>query len=236
MESGLAPRSVNRKISTIKSFYKYLRKMGVVEQNPAARIQAVKTPKRLVQTVAADDLNDLLTNDLFDDNYNGLLAKTIIELLYGTGLRRSEVIQLPLAAVDFGNKSIRVTGKGNKTRIVPLASVTVQALKKYAEARKNTGTTANTFFVTQTGKKIYPSLVYNAVNTYLSLVTTIGKKSPHILRHSYATHLLDGGADVNEIKELLGHASLSATQVYTHNSVEKLKQAYNQSHPREAKN
>jgi integrase/recombinase XerC len=189
-----------------------------------------------VQTVAADNLEDLLTQDFFKDDYNGILAKTILELLYGTGLRRSELIQLPLADVDFASGVIRVTGKRNKTRIVPLSAPTKKALQAYVEERKKITCTANTFFVTQTGKKIYPTLVYNAVKYYLSFVTTVGKKSPHILRHSFATHLLDGGADVNEIKELLGHANLSATQVYTHNSVEKLKQAYNQSHPREAKN
>jgi len=236
MEKDYHPKSVNRKISSIKSFYKYLRKIGEVEINPASRLQAVKGPKRLVKTVSDTEISELLNEDLFTEDLKGIRAKAIIELLYATGIRRSELISLKFSDVDFDNCTIKVLGKRNKTRIIPFPESLSKVLQKYLALQPRTDSKSLTFFLTEKGKMMYPKLVYDVVNSYLGLVTTIDKKSPHILRHTYATHLLNKGADVNDIKELLGHASLSATQVYTHNSFEKLKKEYNQTHPREHKN
>ena len=236
MEKDYHPKSVNRKISSIKSFYKYLRKIGEVKINPALRLQAVKGPKRLVKTVSDAEMSELLSEELFSEDLKGVRAKAIIELLYATGIRRSELISLKYNDVDFENCTIKVLGKRNKTRIIPFPESLSKVLLKYLELQPRTDPKSLTFFLTEKGKMMYPKLVYDVVNSYLGLVSTIDKKSPHILRHTYATHLLNKGANVNDIKELLGHASLSATQVYTHNSFEKLKKEYNQTHPREYKN
>lgn len=237
MEQGLEPKSVNRKLSSVKSFFKYLRKVGVLEVNPAAKIQTVKTAKRLVKTVAQSDLLNLLDGqDYFSNDLKGCRAKAIIELLYATGIRRSELMSLKLADVDFSAYTVKVLGKRNKVRLVPFPKEVEKTLKAYQQLQPRNQTSPALFFLTDKGKKLYPKLVYDVVNRYLSYVTTVDKKSPHILRHSYATHLLNKGADVNDIKELLGHANLSATQVYTHNAIEKLKTEYNQTHPREQKN
>ncbi len=237
MEQSLEAKTVNRKLSAVKSFFKYLRKVGELETNPAAKIQTIKTAKRLVTTVAADDLGDLLDNEAyFENDLKGWRAKAIIELLYATGIRRSELMNLELNDVDFVNYSVKVIGKRNKARIVPFPKEVESTLRTYQELQPRNQSSPALFFLTDKGKKLYPKLVYDTVNRYLSFVTTVDKKSPHILRHSYATHLLNKGADVNDIKELLGHANLSATQVYTHNSIEKLKSEYNQTHPREHKN
>lgn len=236
MEQGLEAKSVNRKLSAVKSFFKYLRKIGVLDANPAAKIQTIKTPKRLVTTVAEDDLNKLLDqDDYFQNDLNGWRSKAIIELLYATGMRRSELINLKHQDVDFANSIVKVIGKRNKARLIPFPKQVEQTLSTYAKLQSRNQDSPPLFFLTNNGKKLYPKLVYDTVNRYLSYVTTVDKKSPHILRHSYATHLLNKGADVNDIKELLGHANLSATQVYTHNSIEKLKSEYNQTHPREHK-
>ena len=237
MEMGLAAKSVNRKLSAVKSFFKYLRKSGVIDTNPAARLLAVKTAKRLVTTVAQDDLDALLDEDAyFTNDLKGWRAKAMIELLYTTGIRRSELMNLEVGNVDLTNHTIKVIGKRNKVRLVPFPEDAKRSLLTYKSLQPRNPSSPPLFFLTDKGKKVYPKLVYDTVNRYLSYVTTVEKKSPHILRHSYATHLLNNGADVNDIKELLGHANLSATQVYTHNSIEKLKTEYNQSHPREHKN
>ena len=237
MEEDYNPRSVNRKISSLKSYFKFLRTLEVIKVNPASRLQAVKTAKHLVKTVAADEMISLFQAEgIFADDLNGLRARAIIEMLYSTGIRRNELITLKLSDVDFSAHTIKVVGKRKKSRLIPFPKSLESVLKKYIELQPRTNESKNLFFLTNRGKKIYPKLVYDTVNGYLSLVSTIDKKSPHILRHSYATHLLNKGADVNDIKELLGHASLSATQVYTHNSFEKLKKEYNQTHPREHKN
>ncbi len=237
MQMGRKPKSVNRKLSSIKSFFGYLRKQGKVETNPALPIQTVKTPKVLVNTVGEDELHNLLTSSgYFEDSLEGWRSRAIIELLYATGMRRSELINIKLNAVDFTKHQIRVVGKRNKERIIPFPHEAEQPLRKYIDLQPRNSQSPDVLFLTDKGKMLYPKLVYNVVNRYLSYVTTVNKKSPHILRHSYATHLLNKGADVNDIKELLGHANLSATQVYTHNSIEKLKTEYNQAHPREQQN
>ena len=236
MEQGLEPKTVNRKLSAIKSFFKFLRKTGDLDANPAAQIQAVKTPKRLVTTVAEEDLGALLDQDsYFEDTLKGWRSRAIIELLYATGMRRSELINVLQADVDFVNGTVKVIGKRNKARLIPFPKDIEQTLSKYTTLQPRNPSSPPLFFLTDKGKKLYPKLVYDVVNRYLSYVTTVDQKSPHILRHSYATHLLNKGADVNDIKELLGHANLSATQIYTHNSIDKLKTEYNQTHPREDK-
>lgn len=236
MELDFHPKTVNRKISAIRAYFTYLRKTGALEVNPTATIKAVKTPKTLVQTVSEDEMAALLNNDHFDDSLEGCRAKAIVELLYATGMRRAEIINVKREHFDLEAKTLRITGKRNKTRIVPIPQLAADALVRYMTMQDARGDAEQGYiFLTDKGKKLYPALVYTTVKRYLSIVSTVKKRSPHVLRHSFATHLLNKGADLNDIKELLGHANLSATQVYTHNSFKKLKSVYNQSHPREAK-
>ena len=233
METGLNPKSVNRKISSIKAYIRYMRKEGVININPAATLKSIKTPKTLVSALSEDEISDLLNNDFFDKSPQGLRARAMIELMYATGVRRSELINLKLSALDLGQKTIRVIGKRNKERLIPLTDASIEAITGYLSIRPS-GQSDAFLFLTDKGKKLYPELVYATVKRYLSYVSSLQKKSPHVLRHTFATHLLNKGADMNDIKELMGHANLSATQVYTHNSFEQLKSVYNQSHPREA--
>ena len=233
METGLNPKSVNRKISSIKAYIRYMRKEGVININPAATLKSIKTPKTLVSALSEDEISDLLNNDFFDKSPQGLRARAMIELMYATGVRRSELINLKLSALDLGQKTIRVIGKRNKERLIPLTDASIEAITGYLSIRPSWQSDAF-LFLTDKGKKLYPELVYATVKRYLSYVSSLQKKSPHVLRHTFATHLLNKGADMNDIKELMGHANLSATQVYTHNSFEQLKSVYNQSHPREA--
>jgi integrase/recombinase XerC len=233
MEAGINPKSVNRKISSIKAYIRYMRKAGVISTNPAATLKSIKTPKILVSALGENELSDLLSADFFDETPQSIRARAIIELFYATGIRRSELINLKLSGIDVSQKTIRVIGKRNKERLIPLTNTAVQAINHYLSVRPvNPQTTF--LFLTDKGKKLYPELVYATVKRYLSYVSSLQKKSPHVLRHTFATHLLNKGADMNDIKELMGHANLSATQVYTHNSFEQLKSVYNQSHPREA--
>jgi integrase/recombinase XerC len=236
MEAGFDPKTVNRKLSSTKSYFKYLRKTERIKVNPAATINAVKTKKVLVSALSEFEMQDLLDEGYFENDLNGCRSRAIIELLYATGMRRAELIELKYDTIDFANKLIRVTGKRNKTRIIPLTQSALAALEQYLSHPDRAASVEAYLFVTDKGKKLYPELVYNTVKRYLSFVTTLNKKSPHVLRHTYATHLLNNGADMNDIKELMGHANLSATQVYTHNSFEQLKSVYNQTHPREDKN
>jgi integrase/recombinase XerC len=233
METGLNPKSVNRKISSIKAYIRYMRKEGVININPAATLKSIKTPKTLVSALSENEISDLLNNDFFDESPEGLRARAMIELMYATGVRRSELINLKLSGLDLGQKTIRVIGKRNKERLIPLTDASIEAISGYLSIRPSAQNEVF-LFLTDKGKKLYPELVYTTVKRYLSYVSSLQKKSPHVLRHTFATHLLNKGADMNDIKELMGHANLSATQVYTHNSFEQLKSVYNQSHPREA--
>jgi integrase/recombinase XerC len=233
METGLNPKSVNRKISSIKAYIRYMRKEGVININPAATLKSIKTPKTLVSSLSENEISDLLNNDFFDESPEGLRARAMIELMYATGVRRSELINLKLSGLDLGQKTIRVIGKRNKERFIPLTDASIEAISGYLSIRPSAQNEVF-LFLTDKGKKLYPELVYTTVKRYLSYVSSLQKKSPHVLRHTFATHLLNKGADMNDIKELMGHANLSATQVYTHNSFEQLKSVYNQSHPREA--
>lgn len=228
--------SVHRKISCLRVFYKYLRKEGVLRNDPLEKVVLPKRKKTLPVFVEEEALARLLDNDNFGENFAGIRNRTIIELLYVTGMRRSELIGLKDHDVDLKESSLKVTGKRNKQRIIPLVKSVVKPLEQYLRIRNESVGTApdGWFFITDKGNKLYDKYVYNIVNSYLAMVTTIEKKSPHILRHTFATHMLNRGADLNSIKELLGHANLSATQIYTHNTFEKLREVYIKRHPRGA--
>jgi integrase/recombinase XerC len=231
IDEGNVPRSVNRKLSSLKSFFKYLQKLNLVKVNPLLKITAPKVNKRLPVFVEEKQMDVLIDEVEFGDDYIGHLNKLIIELFYFTGIRLSELINLKITNVDYSSKSIKVLGKRNKERIIPINDELSDHLGQYYKLRQGMAG-GDFFFVNKTGKKLYPQLVYRVIHSYLQLVTSIDKKSPHVLRHSFATHMLNHGADLNAIKELLGHSNLSATQVYTHNTFEKLTRIYKQAHPR----
>ena len=235
LDDGIEARSANRKISTLRAFYKFLVKEEILSSNPVAKVQAPKLAKKLPSFVEEAKLINLLdSTSIFDEGFIGVRDKLIIELLFGTGIRLSELLGLSINAVDLNNQTIKVLGKRNKERIIPINHSLVNQIKDYLTQRivVVTDTNVSSFIVTEKGEKAYAKLIYRIVHRYLSLVTTQDKKSPHLLRHSYATSLLNHGADINAIKELLGHASLAATQVYTHNSIERIKTIYKQAHPK----
>ncbi len=232
IEEEITPRSITRKISTLKSFYKYLLKTNVVKNNPLLKVVPPKMASRLPVYVAENEMNILLNEISFDTDFEGCRDQLILELFYSTGIRLSELIGLHTSSVDFNNSSIKVLGKRNKERIIPLNKKIYTVLLNYIKLRDEIGFTSDLFFLTKKGEKMYPKLVYRIVNCYLSKVTTLSKKSPHVLRHTFATHMLNNGAEINSIKEILGHANLSATQVYTHNTIEKLKNIHKQAHPK----
>lgn len=226
--------SVHRKISCLRVFYKYMRKEGVIKNDPLEKVVLPKRKKTLPVFVGEEAITNLLDNNYFGEDFAGVRNRTIIELLYMTGIRRSELIGLHENDVDLTEGSLKVTGKRNKQRIIPLVKPIIRRLDEYIQIRNASVSTNQNgwFFITDKGNKLYDKYVYNIVNSYLAMVTTIEKKSPHILRHTFATHMLNRGADLNSIKELLGHANLSATQIYTHNTFEKLKEVYKDKHPR----
>jgi integrase/recombinase XerC len=234
MDNNYSAVSVHRKISCLRIFYKYLRKESIVQNNPMEKVVLPKRKKKLPVFVAEEALDNLLDKYEFGNDFKGVLNRTIIEMLYLTGMRRAELIGLKNSDVDLSSSTVKVTGKRNKQRIIPLISSFNSRINEYTELRDEQFEKINGdwFFVTLSGKKLYDKYVYNTVRNYLSMVTTIEKKSPHVLRHTFATHMLNNGADLNSIKELLGHANLSATQIYTHNTFEKLKEVYKQAHPR----
>lgn len=234
MNEGQSARSVNRKISTLRSYYKFLMKKGKLRSNPTEGVQGPKTPKRNPAFVPATHMNTLLDQLQFPEGYEGQRDRMIIELFYFTGMRLSELIGLKEMDIDTYHQTIRVLGKRNKERLIPMSPVLQQRLQEYIRLRHETfGSGAEAFlFLTAKGKKMYPKMVYNLVNAALGAVTTVEQKSPHVLRHTFATHMLNNGADINAIKEILGHASLAATQVYTHNTLEKMKQVYKKAHPK----
>jgi integrase/recombinase XerC len=228
LEKGLSPRSVNRKISTLKTYFKFLIREGELIENPMMKIVAPKSKKRLPVFIEEDQIASLLNEVQFETGFIGQRNKLIIELFYVTGIRLSELINIKISDVDFNNQSIKVLGKRNKERIIPLSSSMINGLNNFiVNNQKN-----HFLFTNLDGMKLYTKLVYRLVNKYIAKISSVNKKSPHILRHTFATHMLNNGADINAIKELLGHANLSATQVYTHNTIEKLKTVYKQAHPR----
>ncbi|SEA70474.1 tyrosine-type recombinase/integrase [Bizionia paragorgiae] len=237
VEDKLSNRSINRKISSLQSYFKFLLKVEAIEVNPLAKHKALKTSKKIQVPFSEAEVNRVLDGRAHNNTFEGLRNKLIIELFYSTGMRRSELIGLQLSSIDFSNKTIKVLGKQNKERFIPLLDSVIVTLKAYLQERqalKNNGD-SNYLFLTQKGVKIYETLVYRIINEYFSEASLKAKKSPHILRHSFATHLLNQGASLNAVKELLGHASLAATQVYTHNSISELKKVYSNSHPRSKK-
>jgi integrase/recombinase XerC len=234
LDQGISPRSVNRKLSTLKSFARYLMRQGIISVNPLNKVLKPKMSKRIPAFIDEEKLNQFLDNYEFGEDYEGLRNQLIIELLYQTGMRRSELIGLKTSSINFADSHLRVLGKRNKERIIPINNELGKRLKEFTELRNQVFPMQNNDYLLLTSKAqpVYPKLVYRIITEFLKLVTTLDKKSPHVLRHSFATHLLNRGADLNAIKELLGHANLSATQVYTHNTFEKLKDIYKQAHPR----
>jgi integrase/recombinase XerC len=233
MEEGLTERSVLRKLSTLKSFYKYMIRSGQCEHNPTLVVIPPRMPRRNPVFVEESQMRSLFEDVDFGNDFPGMRDKLILEVFYATGMRLSELIDLKTADVSFSGNTLKVHGKRNKERLIPFTNKTGEAIRYYLELKEKQGH-GNTeyLFVTDKGSRLYPRLVYRIVNKYLGMVTTLGHKSPHVLRHTFATHMLNNGAELNAIKEFLGHANLSATQVYTHNTVEKLKKIYKQAHPR----
>ena len=228
LEKGINPRSVNRKISTLKTYFKFLIREGEIIENPIMKVVAPKSKKRLPVFIEEDQIASLLNEVQFESGFIGQRNKLIIELFYVTGIRLSELINIKISDVDFSNQSIKVLGKRKKERIIPLSSSMINSLDNFIKNNHKN----HFLFTNLDGVKLYTKLVYRVVNKYIAKISSVNKKSPHILRHTFATHMLNNGADINAIKELLGHANLSATQVYTHNTIEKLKTVYKQAHPR----
>lgn len=235
-EKGLSSRSVNRKLSALRSWYKFLLRNKRVSQNPLSRIVPPKSGKRLPVYVERPAIDRLLYQIDFPETFEGQTERLVIELLYNTGIRRSELVQLKTNDINWSAANLKVLGKGNKERIIPLSQDILNKLRAYRKEKEKLAEYDREYLlVTPKGKKVYPQYIYRIVKKWLGLVTTLDKKSPHILRHSFATHLTNNGADLNAVKELLGHASLAATQVYTHNSIERLKAIYDQAHPKSGK-
>ncbi|MDG1716895.1 MAG: tyrosine-type recombinase/integrase [Saprospiraceae bacterium] len=233
MKNGMSPKSVNRKISSLRSFYKYLIKKSIVDKNPMLKVISPKIPRRLPDYVSKTDIAILFDSISLGNTYCEARNYIIMLLLYNTGMRKSELIGLTDESVDYAQKRIAVVGKGNKQRIIPVTNDLLTKIRKYIQIRNQSFECRESFLLlTDKGKPMYPKLVYNVVNRVLVSMATSTKKSPHILRHTFATHMANNGAELNTIKELLGHASLAATQVYTHNSIEKLKDVYSRSHPK----
>ncbi len=233
-QQGMESKSINRKISTLKSFFKYQLRQQSITVSPMTAIISPKVNKRLPQFVDKNDMSTLLSHVEFPDTWTGKTDELIIELFYNTGMRQAELVGLKEIDISRGNSTIKVLGKGNKERIIPVNNQLIQKMQDYiAEKKKEHEVFDKTvLLITASGKKLYPRYVYNTVNKYLGMVTTIDKKSPHVLRHSFATHLMNNGADLNAVKELLGHSSLAATQIYTHNTIEKLKNIHKKAHPK----
>jgi integrase/recombinase XerC len=241
VENKLDNRSVNRKIATLRSFYNFLLRHKVISADPMLKVKALKTDKPLPKYIEEKPMETLLDDIEFSDDFSGVRDKLVLELLYGTGMRLAELIGLKINDINLYNNSLTVLGKRNKQRIIPINSSLANLIKNYLIFRENFsqstdspvgGTSNQQLIITDTGTEIYPMFVQRLVKKYLSMVTSLQQKSPHVLRHTFATHLLNRGADLNAIKDLLGHSSLAATQIYTHNSIEKLKKVYEKAHPK----
>lgn len=231
-EMELTGKSLNRKISSLKSFFKYQIQQGQLKKSPMETVISPKISKRLPAFVAEGDMEQLLLNLSFSEGWKGLTEQRVIQLFYATGMRLSELILCKENQLDVSKSVIKVLGKGNKERILPISKTLAQELSDYIAEKPTIAAGNPHLFVTEKGKSLQPRSVYSFVKFYLSQVTTLQKKSPHVLRHSFATHLMNNGADLNAVKELLGHASLAATQVYTHNTIEKLKEVFAKAHPK----
>lgn len=234
-DESLQAKSVNRKISAVRAFYRYKLKIKELTTNPTLSVHAPKIPKKLPQYVDAKDMEHLFSDIPFEDTFEGLRDRTVLEFFYATGMRLSELLNIKTQDIHLQDNTVKVLGKRNKERLIPFGNRLSELLtiylgyleKKFVEGTKN-----NYIFVTANGEQLYPKAVYRIVRKYLDMVTTIDKRSPHVIRHTFATHMLNNGADLNAIKTILGHSSLASTQVYTHSSIEQLKSIYNQAHPR----
>lgn len=233
MDSGLSARTVNKKISALKSFYKYLLRLEVVAENNLVNVTVPKVRKKLPQFVEEKNLNHLLDDGFFSEDFEGLRDKLILSLFYGSGIRLTELVNLKDGDLNQTESMIKVLGKRNKERITPYPRSLNELIDRYRSERSRLfGDIHSALFVTSSGNQVYEKLIYRVVNKYLGLVTTVEQKSPHTLRHSFATQMLNRGADLNAVKEMLGHANLSATQIYTHTSLDKIQKVYRQAHPR----
>jgi integrase/recombinase XerC len=233
MEKGNKPTTVNRKLSTLKSFYRFLQKKELLEVNPALYIQGPKMEQRLPSFVKHSDMLKVLSSDSFTDDFEGCRNLFIIELLYLTGLRTEELVRLKDSDVDLFSNVLHVHGKRNKDRLIPISEKTNKLFTEYIKIRnKEIENRTPYLFVRKSGEQLYNRMVYAIVNTHLSEIKTLSMKSPHVLRHSFATVMLNNGAEINSVKNLLGHASLSSTQIYTHVTFKELKKVYNNAHPR----
>lgn len=237
VDKGLTNRTVNRKMSSLKTYYKFLRKTGSISESPMASHKALKTAKKVQVPFSQKEIETVIGLLEAEEGFEGIRNKAMVELFYSTGMRRAELVNLKLQDLQLEERRIKVLGKRNKERIIPLIPSVCSSVQDYLKARSELETIVDDshLLLTKKGVKIYETLVYRVINSYFSKASEKVKKSPHILRHSFATHLLNEGADLNAVKELLGHASLASTQVYTHNSVAQLKQVYRDAHPRNSK-
>ncbi len=234
IESKQSARSVNRKIASLRSFYKFLLRRGKIEKDPTSKIRILKSGRYIPDFVKEKDIIKLFDEYEFGDSFAGIRDKLLLELLYGTGIRLSELIQSSHKDINFYNQTLKVIGKRNKERIIPLNTELLKLIKEYEILKKQKfdKNESEYLIVTNSGEMCYPMMVYRTVRKYLNLFAAIDKRSPHVLRHTFATHLLNKGAELNAVKDLLGHSSLAATEVYTHNSLEKLKRVFDQAHPK----
>ena len=235
INENVSNRTVNRKISSLKSFYKFLVKTKQIKESPLLKHQALKVSKRVQVPFSEKEINEVIDNLNEFDDFESVRNKLIVELLYSTGMRRAELMEIKQSSINFTNSTLKVLGKRNKERYIPLLNSVQQTLRTYLDLRKEIKSDNENLLITTKGNKIYPTLVYRIINDYFSAVSSKVKKSPHVIRHSFATHLLNEGADLNSVKELLGHSSLASTQIYTHSSLNELKKVYNQAHPRSVK-
>ena len=233
--ADISNNTINRKVSSLKSFYKFLQKTSQIESNPLSKHKALKVAKKVQVPFTSREINAVLENMDGDQGFDLCRNKLVVELLYSTGMRRAELINIKEVDVDIENQTIKVLGKRNKERYVPILSSVVGTIKEYQVLKVAIAGNSGFFLITSKGNKLYETLVYRIINSYFSQISSKVKKSPHILRHSFATHLLNEGADLNSVKELLGHSSLASTQVYTHNSLDAIKKVYKQAHPRSNK-
>ena len=236
-DDGISNASINRKVSSLKSFYKFLLKTKQIDTSPLLKHKALKAPKKIQIPFSEKELDIVLNQIIYKEGFEGVRDKLIVDLFYTTGIRRTELINLKIQNVDLSNKTIKVIGKRNKERIIPILTIIEEQINKYLSERSSIQEVKETeyFFLLSNGVKLNDSFVYRLINYYFSDVSEKVKKSPHILRHTFATHLLNNGADINSVKELLGHSSLASTQVYTHNSLAELQKVYNSAHPRNKK-
>ena len=232
VNKGISNRSINRKITSLNSYFKFLLKIDLINENPLTNHKALKTQKKIQLPFSENEMLNVLDLNNYEDNFTGVRDRLIIDLFYTTGIRRIELIQLMISDLNINNKHIKVLGKRNKERIIPLIDSTINILNKYLSYRDALKSNEPFLFITSKGKPVYEKLIYRIINKYFDTISTKVKKSPHIIRHSFATHLLNNGADLNSVKDLLGHSSLASTQVYTNRSIDEIKKVFAKSHPR----